>query len=1108
VVVVPGTRPVDALAALTGEDAPDEPVVLVCDQLEQLWSADTAAGERVAFLDAVLGLLDDEVAARCILVVRGDHVGRLSEHADLAQRMLGALVMVPPMSETELREVVEEPARAAGLTVEPELTDVAVRDVLGRTGALPLLSTALTETWVRRRGETLTLAGYLATGGVAGAVGRSAEAVFDSLAEAAREQARWILVRLAEQDPDGTMRARRMPAAELAPGDADAELTDHVVETLVANRLVARDGDHLELAHEALLTAWPRLAGWLEDDAVGRSVRRHLAPAALEWAAHGRPADELYRGARLQAASEWATAPGSGPTDVEREFLDAGRAAAEAELTSARERARRTRRLAVVLAAALVLAVVLAAVAVAFQRTATDRAAEAREASTDADANRLAALSSSARALDVSLLLAAAAVQTADTPATRDGLLNALVEHRRATGVTQLGQEGMAETALSADGRTMMATQGKGGVVAWRPGAADPPHEIASWWPESLAVSPDGSTLVAAAALSRTGVFAYTRDGSPVRGFRNPALGGYPRDVAFTRSGDLLLCMDQLHGLRPVLAELDLETGAVRVREVIVQGPWSSPFDDAAAFSDDASTLVVWRTDRDQAVRMDVRTGDVTRLGLARRDATSLELAPLPDGVAQLWSDGAVTLYDAAGRAVQELNVHRAPVRDVRVLPGGRTAVTTGDGGQVELWNISREDGRWSLGESLVGHSAPVVQAEPSADGRSLLTGSSDGQLVTWDLTADAGLGAAYPGLQQRYVSNRIELVEPDRLVVAPTRPLSSEPRAFQEEPGGGTYEVAATFLAPRTGRVLDEVVVGKTASFFGSSVAASPDAALVSVTTSFDTTVLDMRTHEVVARTKLPDTFVSDSSWLPDGSALVIGAVTIPDRGPYGGALVVVEAETWERERTVPLPDGEAQVLEWSPDDAVLAVGAVGNHDLFLYDDQLRELRRIESGDGEGGATYDLSFSPDGMLLAAGRADGTLSVIDTRTWRPVHEPARVHAESVLDVEWLPDSNTVVTAGKDELVSLYDVDRDLVRSRALPASVHPGDGYTFLMPSPGDNVVVVNEGEPGHEYPLDPARLLARACTVAGRDLTQAEWDRYLPGEPYRRVCGLVPSDQ
>ena len=112
-----------------------------------------------------------------------------------------------------------------------------------------------------------------------------------------------------------------------------------------------------------------------------------------------------------------------------------------------------------------------------------------------------------------------------------------------------------------------------------------------------------------------------------------------------------------------------------------------------------------------------------------------------------------------------------------------------------------------------------------------------------------------------------------------------------------------------------------------------------------------------------------------------------------------------------------------------------------------------------------------------------------------------MHAEPISDVEWLPDSNTVVTAGRDEMVSLYDVERDLVRGRALPASDAAGDGYTFLLPSPTDEVVVLNEGGPGHRYPLDPEGWLARACEVAGRDLTQAEWDRYLPDTPYRPVC-------
>ena len=235
------------------------------------------------------------------------------------------------------------------------------------------------------------------------------------------------------------------------------------------------------------------------------------------------------------------------PHRLEREFVEAGVAQAQEELVAARERAaaeaagrRRTRRLAVILAAALVVALVSAVVAIAFQRTATDRATDARAAETVADANRLAALSSSARALDVSLLLAAAAVRTADTPATRDGLLNALVEHRRATEVHQIGKEGIYETALSADGRTMMITVGGGSpeVLAWKTGSSEPPKRVTAWWPENIAVSPDGKTLVASATFTGSpSIRSWTRDLTPGPDLRFRDLQGFPRDIAFTPDG-------------------------------------------------------------------------------------------------------------------------------------------------------------------------------------------------------------------------------------------------------------------------------------------------------------------------------------------------------------------------------------------------------------------------------------------------------------------------------------------------------------------------------------------------------------------------------------------
>jgi hypothetical protein len=88
---------------------------------------------------------------------------------------------------------------------------------------------------------------------------------------------------------------------------------------------------------------------------------------------------------------------------------------------------------------------------------------------------------------------------------------------------------------------------------------------------------------------------------------------------------------------------------------------------------------------------------------------------------------------------------------------------------------------------------------------------------------------------------------------------------------------------------------------------------------------------------------------------------------------------------------------------------------------------------------------------------------------------------------------------------MVDVERGLVRAGGLPASVNGEPGYAGIMPEPDEEIVALNDQWTGLRYSMDPAVWLRDACAIAGRDLTRAEWERYLPDRPYEATCTDVP---
>ncbi len=376
-VIRPGEHPLDELAGVRRERSGTR-LLLVVDQLEEVFTLCRDDAERMVFLDALTHPAPDETF---VIAVRADFYGRFAALPALAALLAENHVLVGPMRPEDLRRAIELPARKAGLSVESALVDALVADVVDEPGGLPLLSTALVELWQHRDGRTLRLETYRESGGVRGAVARIAEEAYEGFTPEQQLTARRILLRLASADGDDAVR-RRAPLSELELETNEDAAT--VVAVLTETRLVTVSEDALEVAHEALLREWPRLREWLEEDAEGRRLHGHLIRAARDWDDAGRDSAELYRGARLAAALDWAGDHEAELNELESAFVAESQDAAEAES----RRIRRTnRRLRLLLAGAVVfLVAALGAGSLAFLQS---RAAQ-RERDRAAQAARIA----------------------------------------------------------------------------------------------------------------------------------------------------------------------------------------------------------------------------------------------------------------------------------------------------------------------------------------------------------------------------------------------------------------------------------------------------------------------------------------------------------------------------------------------------------------------------------------------------------------------------------------------------------------------------------------------------------------------------------------------
>lgn len=986
VVLSPGPRPterlLDRLGANELRQAPAQGLtgrrlLLIVDQLEEIFTLCGEEAERRDFLDSVQALAAQGAAV--VLGVRADFYGRCLAYPELVEALRTGQYPLGPMSVAELREVITGPARAAGVEVEPGLVELLLRD-LGRRGgeayepgALPLLSHALMATWQQRSDGPLTVAGYERTGGIHGAVAATAEHVYGRLTPAQQNIARQVLPRLIQVGDSGQDTRRPLPLGEV---DENAET---VLEAFTRARLLTADTEHVEISHEALLGAWPRLRTWIDTGRADLRARQRLSDAAGVWNAEGRDPSLLLRGSRLTAVGEWAAelAP------VERAFLDASRERDNAERAAVRRRHRNTRRLAACLGILLVVAVVSAATAVRKAGEAERELRHSLAAQLSSEAARLAGSRP-----EVSALLAAAAYRQAPTTRTLSALMNVQAQGfaRRLTG-----HEGPLRSAsFSADGRVLATTDFSGEALVWehaRPRLlADLPHPLVS-----IAVSPDGR-LAAAAGVQHdlwlwevgTGKLLAERS---LRGV--PAMGAmaFRPDAAVLAVGSAYGVESwQVAGMRPLPPP---ETrGAV----------------EGVAFSPDGALLAA--AHRDGTVRLWKGGRDLRVLRPPNAPHALHDVAFSPDGtlLAAAGDYGAVLVWRTSdGKPSGELRGHEGTIWDVAFRGDGHMLATAGEDQQVLLWDVRS---RRQLA-TLNGHGGAVHAVDFPRQGTVLASGSSDTTAALWDTggwQTDACAGAdteatsyGAAGLTMAYDAGdavvRYRLAGRCRELPVGTEPVHGLARGGPDDHllavGGAAGHVRLLDTRERPERHYTFDVPVTAGQPF--AVAVSRDGTLLATGGNTNQVqVWDLTGHAARSRAKdgwgAPGT-VRALAFDPGGRTLAVGA----DRGVAFRRLGHPEIN----EPSIPTTS-RVTALAYSADRQRLAIGTEDGT-VILWDP--RHHREILTLTTRQGIVRGLHFAPDRRSIAI---TGLLRA--TREWTLDEEVTLGHACDIADVpstqEW------------------------------------------------------------------------------------------------------------
>jgi WD40 repeat protein/energy-coupling factor transporter ATP-binding protein EcfA2 len=936
-------------------------VFIFVDQFEELLTLCRDEDERRRFINNIR--YASTAAGGQITVVitmRADFLARAAEYTDLAEMLSGHQFIISPMDDTDLRRVIEDPARLVGLDIENGLTERILKDVGHEPGILPLLEDTLLQLCEKRRSDNvMTLQAYEESGGVHGTLAKRADEIFGQLTPKQQTLTQRILLRLTQPGEGTEDTRRRVKVNELLGTAIEQPCVEEVIELLTNARLLTTSTNsngerQVDVAHEALIRGWPRLHRWIDENRVALRLHRRLTEAAQEWKERKRDVSFLYRGTRLTQATEWREQNVEALNVLEREFLDAS-----VEMQSREQAAVRWRRR--VLVGVLVFVFILIS-ALAIRWYQEQRIAFSRELAATAKTQML-------NDPQLSMLLAIEAIQIAYTDEAEDALRQSLVQPYETARMTD--HTGWIETAaFSPDGKRIVTASYDNTARLWDTETGRSLMELRGHTDAvySAVYSPDGKRIVTVSSDDTGRVWDAETGQSLVE------LRGHPNfdsSVEFSPDGKRIITASEN------MAQVwDTETGRLLAN---LRGHTDVVF--GGSFSPDGRRIVT--AGRDAPRLWDAETWRYLAV-LRGHTQIVVTAAFSPDSkrIVTASYDNTARLWDAmTGRSLGVLRGHTEYVNDAAFSPDGTLIVTASSDDTARVWDAETGQSR----AELRGHTDLVRSAAFSRDGRRVITVSNDNTARVWDAETGRSL-AELRGPQGSPEEQR-------------KRALEAELKRIEKLP----KDQQVTELMRGASLIADTVLMY--------DAAFSPDGKRV-VTASGDdmARVWDAETGQILAELSGHTEYLLRAVFSPDGKFIVTASNDKTARiwdAQTGKSLAELRGHTLSVDSAAFSPDGKRIVT--SSDDATARV----------WDTATGQSLAILNGHTK--FVNSSVFSPDGKFIVTAGSDNMARIWDVRTGLSL-AILHGHTDAVNSAAFSLDGRWIITASDDNTAQVFACD--------------------------------------------------------------------------------------